>query len=340
MDDRDLERRLSGYRPVVERAMARRRLAADGGRDRRRWAVTAVAAATVAAGVVGWVALGGDEPASTGSVPTTATPDVTFSHYEMPTDAQTGTFVCRVATADASAPESTLADGESALNSSCDSVSFCVTSDGLLVDPQTFEVIGAMPTVSLAEPDGVDMECTYVFTPVTQPEPTDTMADDVGLPPVWLYGDSVMAGADSFLLDAGYATNVSASHQFSDLADLVPAVAEHRDFEAVVIHLGNSVPIDPDDLDLVMAAFADVPRVVVITLFNSNGPWLNANNDLLRALPAEYPNVIVLDWEVLARQCVDDCFATDEFHLTESGAEFYTSLINNLLDATSPRPAP
>jgi len=52
-----------------------------------------------------------------------------------------------------------------------------------------------------------------------------------------------------------------------------------------------------------------------------------ANNAKLAALPAQFPNVTVLDWATLANQCPGDCLYDDGIHLKPDGQRYYIGLI-------------
>jgi hypothetical protein len=39
----------------------------------------------------------------------------------------------------------------------------------------------------------------------------------------------------------------------------------------------------------------------------------------------------VIDWEALSPQCEGTCFYEDGIHLTDSGQQFYTSLVQRAL---------
>ncbi len=43
--------------------------------------------------------------------------------------------------------------------------------------------------------------------------------------------------------------------------------------------------------------------------------WIAPNNDLIRALPDRYPNVVVLDWDQIATTC--DCLTADGIHVED-----------------------
>lgn len=266
MDDREVEQRLAGYRPVVERAMFRQPLAPRGGRDRRRWVVSAVAAATVAVGVVGWVALGsGNEPASTGSPATTAV-------------------------AATSVPDT-------------------------IVEPWIFECDGGPPAADTI--------------PLTVPCPFDGERPTLGpaqIDHAMAFGDYVMSGASRLLNAVGVVSGLEdgSSVNFDDLTRFGTTVG------AFVVHLGHNGPIDPHDLDRAIEALQFARAVIVLTL-RGNQDWIDSNNAMIRALPARYRNVVVLDWEVLSNECQGECFADDGAHLAADGADFYTALITNTL---------
>ena len=64
--------------------------------------------------------------------------------------------------------------------------------------------------------------------------------------------------------------------------------------------------------------------------------WVPGNNDLIQSLPGQFPNVTSLNWDALAAGCVEwarrqgltgNCFASDGFHLSADGADYYVELI-------------
>ena len=101
-------------------------------------------------------------------------------------------------------------------------------------------------------------------------------------------------------------------------------------FRSVVVHLGTNGSFPQESLDQMMAILADVPIVVFVTGKADRG-WIAGNNEMIRALPAAYPNVTVLDWEVIGPQCPGDCFYDDQIHLNGAGQTFYADLVGGLL---------
>ena len=55
------------------------------------------------------------------------------------------------------------------------------------------------------------------------------------------------------------------------------------------------------------------------------------NNDLLRALPATYPNVRLVDWADAAAACPGNCFYDDGIHLRPDGRTYFAQLITAAL---------
>jgi hypothetical protein len=162
------------------------------------------------------------------------------------------------------------------------------------------------------------------LTPITIP-PTTT-----GFPLVAL-GDSVMLGAAEELQARGFQVDALVSRQ---MKDFVPVMAGMRDTgvfgSVVVIHLGTNGGFSQETLDAMLATVADVPVVILMTGKADRG-WIAGNNDKLRAVPATYPNVTVIDWEALAPLCAGRCLYDDGIHLTQSGQNYYTDLIGKVL---------
>jgi hypothetical protein len=70
---------------------------------------------------------------------------------------------------------------------------------------------------------------------------------------------------------------------------------------------------------------------VVILTGRGNREWIEPNNSRIRALPERYPNVVVLDWQLVAELCSGECFTGDGIHLDRDGSEFYADEIEKAL---------
>ena len=144
-------------------------------------------------------------------------------------------------------------------------------------------------------------------------------------------GDSVMLGAAGNLAAAGFCVDAVVSRAFvNGLDQVIRLRAEGRLGSTVVVSLGTNGRIGPADLDRMMAELADVPRVVVLTTKADRG-WVPPNNDMLRALPAMYPNVRLVDWADAAAACPGNCFYDDGIHLRPDGRTYFAQLITAAL---------
>ena len=77
----------------------------------------------------------------------------------------------------------------------------------------------------------------------------------------------------------------------------------------MVIQLGTNGTVTQAQYDAVLAEVADVPRVVMMTV-KAPKPWIDGNNEIIRALPATHPNVVVLDWQARAAEVPAICRTT------------------------------
>ena len=160
--------------------------------------------------------------------------------------------------------------------------------------------------------------------------PLDIPPTEFGFPLVAL-GDSVMLGAAEELQARGFQVDAQQSRQMNTFVPTMQALKDNGTFgSVVVVHLGTNGPFSQETLDSMLATVADVPVVLLLTGKADRG-WIAANNERLRAVPAVYPNVTVVDWEVISATCEGRCFYDDGIHLTQSGQNFYADVIGRVL---------
>ena len=189
------------------------------------------------------------------------------------------------------------------------------TAPPVVVDPNTGVTIA--PTATTVAP---------TEAPTTVPVPASRL---------YAIGDSVMLGAISPLQAAGFEVNAHESRQFSELVPIVQGIMQSGTPELVVVQLGTNGVIDEDDAHEVFEALRDVPHVIVMTLALDR-PWVANNNAFIASLPGAYSNVTPLYWDALAGNCAawatgmglpGKCFASDGFHLSEDGADYFVQVI-------------
>lgn len=188
----------------------------------------------------------------------------------------------------------------------------------------TASSLGPTPSSVVAAAATPPSSTTSTAPPVTTtlpPEPVAYLA----------IGDSVMLGAAPELVKAGIVVDAAESRQLSDVISTMQKLRDQDVFGiAVIVHLGTNGTVTQAELDQLMDTLVSVPNVLVLTV-RANRDWIASNNERLRALGPggtnARGNVILIDWEQRASECVDDCFARDGFHLNPNGRQFYTSLI-------------
>jgi hypothetical protein len=94
----------------------------------------------------------------------------------------------------------------------------------------------------------------------------------------------------------------------------------------VIVALGTNGVVRPADFDTMMESVAGATRVVFMTV---TGPEV-ANNAVIRAGVARYPQAALADWAVLAA-AHPDWFAPDGVHVGPAGA----TALGNLLAAAA-----
>lgn len=145
--------------------------------------------------------------------------------------------------------------------------------------------------------------------------------------PVFALGDSVMKGAARELKALGAVVDAEQDRQGKNGADIFHQLKDLGvTMDAAVVHLGTNGPIKKETMDRLLRALVDVPKVVILT-GKANRGWTEPNNAMIRSLPLEYPNVIVVDWEREAQNCVGACLTKDGIHLDKDGRIFYADLI-------------
>jgi peptidoglycan/LPS O-acetylase OafA/YrhL len=149
--------------------------------------------------------------------------------------------------------------------------------------------------------------------------------------PLVALGDSVMLGAAEELQARGFQVDALQSRQMKAFVPTMQLLNDNGTFgSVVVVHLGTNGGFSQETLDAMLATVADVPVVLLLTGKADRG-WIAGNNAKLRAVPATYGNVTVVDWEILSASCEGRCFYDDGIHLTQTGQNFYADVISRVL---------
>jgi peptidoglycan/LPS O-acetylase OafA/YrhL len=170
--------------------------------------------------------------------------------------------------------------------------------------------------------------------PPSQQQPsclTSSAPASAGMPlssPAMAFGDSVMLGAQDGLRSLMPNLTVYATVGLLPR----PILAEVRDMHAagelppvVIIHIGDNGFIVPGDLTSTLDLLRDRARVVLVTA-KVPRDWQDAADEVVRQTAAQYPNVVVADWEAES-QAQPGWFVTDGVHLTGPGISAFSQCI-------------
>jgi hypothetical protein len=185
-------------------------------------------------------------------------------------------------------------------------------------------------TVSPTTPDGSTPgsvpDTTLAPGQTTAPTTTSTTLPPPP-PPPFAVGDSVMAGAVQQLAAGGFAVSAEQSRQGSEMAAILEQLAAAAQLgDVVVIHAGTNGSVSDETWQRMMAAVANVPLVVVLTV-RADRAWVPDNNVRIRALPTTYANVRIADWEVESSKTA---LCSDGIHVACNDglpAQFYANLV-------------
>lgn len=147
--------------------------------------------------------------------------------------------------------------------------------------------------------------------------------------PISALGDSVMLGARNAIVDAipGAGVDASVSRMPGAFTGRVKKLkARGLLANVVVIHPGTNGVLPKEILRSILDPLADYERVVLI---NAAVPrtWERTNNNVMESVAADYPNVVIADWNATASG-KRNFFVSDGVHLTKEGARAYADLIN------------
>ncbi len=163
--------------------------------------------------------------------------------------------------------------------------------------------------------------------------PPSTTASAGIVPPVAV-GGSVMLAAKAALEAEGFTVDAEVNRGPQEIIDELEALmAAGAIGDTVVVQVGLNGPITAADLDRIITLLprSQTPNLVFMTE-RAPAPWIPSNNESIKALPARYPWISVLDWASLSN-AISLC--PDGIHLscTREAVEYYTKAIT---DAVKP----
>ena len=170
---------------------------------------------------------------------------------------------------------------------------------------------------------------SVVDTTVPPPPATDLNRDQL---PTIALGESVMLGAAPQLTAGGILTDAEVGRGPDKMGDIVQWLhANNRIGRVMVLQVGTNGPVSQAQYDRLMSFLPAGEVTVVFLTVKAPKSWIAGNNQLIRALPQQYPNVRVIDWEAEAAAIESELSRSDGgVHLrTTFAKQFYANLIFN-----------
>jgi hypothetical protein len=153
---------------------------------------------------------------------------------------------------------------------------------------------------------------------------------------VYAVGESVMLGAKNALEVGGIVVDAAKSRQGTAIAEIIESMrAEGLIENVIVIQTGTNGPVSKDTFDRIMKVLpAETTPLVVFLTVRAPRAWIDPNNELIRALPDEYPNVRVLDWAVESDAIESELSRSDGgIHLaTRAAMQYYANLVFDAIE--------
>jgi hypothetical protein len=141
-------------------------------------------------------------------------------------------------------------------------------------------------------------------------------------------GDSVMLGAAARL--SASLPNLDLDSQVGRQAWAAAALLRQRKEsgqlgQIVLVHIGNNGTLTRGEFEEIMSILGDEREVIFLNLKVPRS-WQDSNNAVLEQGVQGHPNAKLIDWHGLTMDH-PELFASDQIHLSGSGAELYARLV-------------
>jgi hypothetical protein len=154
----------------------------------------------------------------------------------------------------------------------------------------------------------------------------------VGLPDLWVTGDSVILGIRYELGDLRNIGLIDArvGRQAPELLEVIKRDKLSVGDAPIIFNLGNNNALTRTQVADVFAAVADQSQIIVVNTAVPR-PWREANNALIAEFAAANPRARVVDWATISLNR-PEYFAPDGVHLRPTGITVYVAAIAEALD--------
>lgn len=194
----------------------------------------------------------------------------------------------------------------------------------------TIALLAATTVISANAITVADQEAIALEKELTQelkPSAQIPVISNVGLPNIWVTGDSVILGIRYELGDLRTIELINArvGRQAAELLEVLKRDKLSVGDAPIIFNLGNNNLLTRTQVAAVFAEVANQRQIIVVNTAVPR-PWRDKNNALIAEYAAANSRVRVVDWATIS-QNQPEYFAPDGVHLRPAGIKVYVSAI-------------
>lgn len=199
-----------------------------------------------------------------------------------------------------------------------------------------FAILSAATVISANAISFANQESAALEKELTQEvKPSATNApviSNIGLPDLWVTGDSVILGIRYELGDLRTIglINARVGRQAPELLEVIKHDKLSVGDAPIIFNLGNNNALTQTQVSDIFAEVADQSQIIVVNTAVPR-PWRDANNSLISEYAAQNPRIVVVDWAKISVNH-PEYFAPDGVHLRVAGIKVYVAAILDVLN--------
>ena len=176
---------------------------------------------------------------------------------------------------------------------------------------------------------GVNLELPKVTTEIPTP-----VAAQVGVPGLWVTGDSVILGIHEKLASHYPIALINArvGRQIEELISVVKEDQAQVSQSIVILDIGNNNHLTEESVRTLLDLLVNQPKIILVNTAVPR-PWAPDNDAIINRVIADYPKVSLVDWSKIS-QGHPEFFGPDGVHLVDAGSSAYVSAIMDHLPQT------
>jgi peptidoglycan/LPS O-acetylase OafA/YrhL len=176
---------------------------------------------------------------------------------------------------------------------------------------------------------GVNLEHPKLTTEIPTP-----VAAQVGVPGLWVTGDSVILGIHEKLASHYPIALINArvGRQIEELISVVKEDQAQVSQSIVILDIGNNNHLTEESVRTLLDLLVNQPKIILVNTAVPR-PWAPDNDAIINRVIADYPKVSLVDWSKIS-QGHPEFFGPDGVHLVDAGSSAYVSAIMDHLPQT------